>query len=89
MTASLSSLDVGEEATVTAREGRAGSSASGMASVAPVVSERITPAENGEDGSQGLVVAFDDQEATSVGGLPHLKLTPMHVEPLDCLEMLL
>jgi hypothetical protein len=72
MTASLSSLDLGEEATVIVREGQAGSSASGMASVAPAGPERITPAENGEDGSQGLVVAFDDQEATLVRGMAHL-----------------
>jgi hypothetical protein len=76
MTAALSSLDVGEEATVTAREGQSGSSASGIASVSSAVSERITPAENGENGSQGLVVAFDDKEATSVRGLPHLKALP-------------
>jgi hypothetical protein len=82
MTAFLSSLDVGGEVTVTAREGQAGSSASGMTSMAPAVSERITPAENGEDGSQGLVVAFDAQEATSVGGLLHLKALPCLFELL-------
>jgi hypothetical protein len=83
MTASLSSLDVGEESTVTAREERAGSSASDMASVARAVSERITPAENDIAGSQGLVVAFDDQEAApSVRGLPHLKALPCLFELL-------
>jgi hypothetical protein len=77
MTAVVSSLEIGEEATVTAREGRAGFSASGTASVVLAGPERITPAEIGEDGSQGLIVAFDDQEATSVRGLPHLKTLPV------------
>jgi hypothetical protein len=88
MTAFLSSLDVGGEVTVTAREGQAGSSASGMTSVAPAVSERITLAENDEDGSQGLVVAFDAQDAAiSVRGLPHLKALACLLELLRCLEM--
>jgi hypothetical protein len=82
MAASLFSLDLGEEATVIVREGQAGSSASGMASVASAVSERIAPAENGADGSQGLVVAFDEQEATSVRGLLHRKALPCLFELL-------
>jgi hypothetical protein len=58
-----------------------------MASVAPGVSERITPAENGEDGSQGLVVALDAQgAATSVRNLPHLKARPCLLELLRLFE---
>jgi hypothetical protein len=71
MTAALSSFDLGEGATVTARDGRAVSKGSGMASVAPADSGRITPAAEGrEEGSQE--VANADIAATFVRGPAHL-----------------
>jgi hypothetical protein len=69
MTAAISSLDLGEEATVTAREGQAGSNESGMASVAPAVSGRITLAQDREEGSQGLALSYDDMAPTRVRAL--------------------
>jgi hypothetical protein len=67
MAASLSSLDLEQGATVTAREGQAGSTSSAMASMAPAGSEHITPDESGEEGRQG--VAFDDMAPSMVRAL--------------------
>jgi hypothetical protein len=70
MAASLSSLDLEQGATVTAREGRDDFGGSGMASVASAESSRITPAaENGEEGSQGVAPSSDDMAPTTVRAL--------------------
>jgi hypothetical protein len=69
MTASLSSLDLEHGATVIGREGRDDFGGSGMASVSSAESSRITPAEDGEEGSQGLAPFYVDMAPAGVRAL--------------------
>jgi hypothetical protein len=66
MAASLSSLDLEQGAAVTGREGRDDLEGSAMASLSSADFGRITPAEDDEEGSQGLAPASDDMAPLKV-----------------------
>jgi hypothetical protein len=67
MAASLSSLDLEQ---VTGREGRDDLGGSDMTSVAAADSGRITAAEDGAGGSQGLSTSCNDMATGKVRGAP-------------------
>jgi hypothetical protein len=73
MTAALSALDVGQEATVTGGEGQGETG-----SVAPAVPD-ITPPGDDDDESHGLTTACDEM----VRGLPSQHNLHMPIAPVD------
>jgi hypothetical protein len=80
MTASLSPLDLGGEATAVVRERQAGSSASGMASVAP------EPADDGVDRSRPTLGPSVGQIFGRMWDLWHVTRTARMVRPLPHIQ---
>jgi hypothetical protein len=69
MAASLSWLDLEQGAAVTGREGQDDFGGSSMASLSAADFGRITPAEDDEEGSQGLATSSDDMAPLKVRAL--------------------